>query len=456
MRLGDRARRIGVLAAVAAASLYACASPGAPPGGPPDKELPVVLKVLPESNAVNVRTPAVVLQFDEVISERSGPATSGAGSTGAAGASGLNGLLVLSPSDGRDEVLWRRTQLELRPRRGLRPNTAYRVTLLPGLVDLRGNRVTEPFSFVFSTGPTIPSGEIGGVLFDWTTGKVAANARVELFLPSDSAFRWSTRSDSSGRFRLRELAPGSYELRAWVDANNDRRISFREVSDSARVALTDTATLELYAFNRDTLPPRLEGVELLDSTAIRIKFDRGVVADWDGLGGALFGADSTPIVFAGPFVPSTRYDSLAKAQRAARDSAAKDSAAAQAATADSTPPAATGRGGEMAVPAPRPPDTVRVENTRPAPRAAAATDTAASDSGAAAADTLPPAPIFNRQVPIQQWTVPLASPLAPGTYRLRITSAPGLNGRRADAEREIRVRPPAPPAAPRDSSARRP
>ena len=62
---------------------------------------------------------------------------------------------------------------------------------------------------------------------------------------------------------------------------------------------------------------------------------------------------------------------------------------------------------------------------------------------------------FKRQVPITQWTVPLAAPLAPGTYRLRITSAPGLNGRRIDVEREIRVRPPAPTAL-RDSSARRP
>lgn len=433
------ARRVAAFAAVAA--IAACASQGMPPGGPPDAEIPQIVRLLPDSNAVNVRAPAVVIRFDEVVSERSaatpprgGAATSASGS---ASASGLAGVLLLSPSDGRDEVIWRREALELRPRRGFRPNTTYRVTLMPGLADLRGNRVTEPFSYLFSTGPSIPSGAISGVVFDWTTGKPAAHARVEVFLAPDTTFRWSTRADSLGRFRLGELADASYELRAWIDGNNDRRISFREVSDAAQVSLVDTASLELYAYVRDTLPPRLEVLELVDSTALRIRLDRGIVADWDGLGAELVGADSAVIALGGPFIPSVTYDSLARLRaQAARDSAAAaaaDSAAADTAAADTN---AAGR--EVAVPAPRPPDTVRVENTRPAQRdtAARAADSTAADS--TEADTIP-VPVFRRSVPVQQWTAPLAAPLPPGEYLFRIRGARGLNGRSVETERQLRV-----------------
>jgi len=442
-----RPRLALLVAATVAAGIGGCASQGMPPGGPPDAELPVLQRILPDSNAVRVRVPAVVLRFDEVVSERSAPTAAPGGAAAGGAATGLAGLLVLSPSDGRDEVVWRREALELRPRGGFRPNTAYRVTLLPGLADLRGNRITEPFSFVFSTGAAIPTGEVSGVLFDWTTGRPAVNARVDLFRQADTLFRWSARTDSLGRFRVRELTSGLYEVRAWVDANNDRRISFREISDAARVALSDTATLELYAYGRDTIPPRLEQVEWIDSTAIRIRLDRGIVADWDGRSAELVGADSAAIPLGGPFVPSAVYDSLARVRTAARDSAARDSVA-----------RAAQDSGDVVVPAPRPPDTVRVENTRPEPRDTVARDSVAADT--VAADTIV-RPVFKRVVPVTQWTAPLAKPLAPGLYRFRIRDARGLNGRSVNTERELRVQPPPPPRpspardrAPADSTVR--
>ena len=59
------------LKAVAAALLLlsGCANQTAPPGGPPDLAPPLVLKVSPQNNAVGAKLKAVVLQFDEVISE---------------------------------------------------------------------------------------------------------------------------------------------------------------------------------------------------------------------------------------------------------------------------------------------------------------------------------------------------------------------------------------------------
>src|SRR5690606_4773317 len=152
---------------------------------------------------------------------------------------------------------------------------------------------------------------------------------------------------------LTELNDGSYELRAWIDGNNDRRISFREVSDTAQVTLRDTASLELYAYVRDTLPPRLEIVELVDSTALRIRLDRGIVAEWDGRGAELVGADSTVIALGGPFIPSVTYDSLARLRaQAARDSAAAVADSAARAAADSANADTSAAAGEAVVTAP--------------------------------------------------------------------------------------------------------
>jgi hypothetical protein len=270
------------------------------------------------------------------------------------------------------------------------------------------------------------------VLFDWTTGRPALNARIDLYRDGDSTFRWSARSDSTGRFRVRNLEAGSYEVRAWVDANNDRRISLREISDSTRVALTDTVSLELYAYVRDTLPLRIENVEMLDSTGIRVRVDRGIVQDWDGVGATLLAADSSEIPLGGPMMASAQYDSLARLRRAAEDSIAKlatDSARADTTVTDT-----------LLVPRP-----VAADSTRPTPPAVSV------EADSIAADTLPPAPVFGRKVPEINWTVPLIAPLEPGSYRIRIRGARGLNGREIDADREFRVRE-APPPAPADTT----
>jgi hypothetical protein len=415
-----------------AAFVVACASPGIPPGGPPDAEVPQIVRITPESNAVNVRASAILVHFDEVISERPGGAAGG-------GAPGLGGLVMLSPSDGREEVNWRRTALEIKPRRGFRPNTAYRVTILPGVADLRGNVVKETTELVFSTGPEIPAGTVRGVLFDWAAGAPAARARVELSVPEDSMFRWSAQADSSGRFSVRNLAPGTYRVRAWIDANSDRRLGLGEASDTATLALSDSARLEMYAFVRDTLAPRVENIEVVDTTALRVRFDRVIAGDWDARGAVtLLEADSTPIPLRGTLIPGVRRDSLIKAALAAQDSAAQE--AADTAAAPVVPGAPARAPAAAAAPAPL--------------------DSAAlADSITAAADSIAePPPVFQRVRPHQIWVVELDSALAPGLYRLRVTGAPGLNGRSQEVEREFRVREPPPPVAadsvpPADSSA---
>lgn len=375
--------------AAAGLVLLACASPGMPPGGPPDSAPPEIVRVNPADSATDVQAKSVLIHFNEVVSERP------AGRAGSA--AGIEAIVLLSPSDGRERVAWRRTAIEITPRQGFRPNTAYRVTLLPGLADLRNNVRQERVSFTFSTGGSIPEGEVAGAVFDWVGGKVAPLAAIELFQASDTMFRWIGRADSLGRYVVPGLPDGEYLLRAWIDQNGDRRLGEREAFDSATIAVRGGTTHDLYTFTRDTLGPRLDRVDPIDSTGIRLRFDRAVAPSWEPEMSALRlqRADSSDVDL-GVMMWATRFDSLR--------AAARDSVRAMV-------------------------DTVR-----------AAVDTLAER-----------APAMARPVPATEWAARLAAPLAPGEYRLTAIGIEGMSGTRRSSERVFRIREPAPPPA--DSAA---
>jgi hypothetical protein len=404
LRLASVVTMLGVLA-------LGCASPGMPPGGPPDTNTPQIVRITPDSNAVNVQAKSAFIFFDEVVSERPGIGGGSGGRAapaGGAAGSALAAIVSLSPSDGREDVLWRRTAIEISPRRGFRPNTAYRITLLPGVADLRGNSISVATEWVFSTGPSLPRGEVQGAVFDYAAGKAAPNAQVESFAPTDTVLRWTSRADSTGWFRVRDLTAGTYRVLAYVDANNDRRLSEREAYDTSTVTIDSLGTADLYAFVRDTVPPRIEQIELVDSTALRIRFDRPVAGDWKPEGAvALFDKDSVAIPLGGALMPSAVYDSIAQVEALAATRAEADSVPTDSVPADSVP-----------------------------------ADSVPADS--IAADTIAkiPLPRFDRIAPVRQWTVRLAAPLAPGQYKVGVRGAPGLNGRSGETMRELRIREP--------------
>lgn len=408
MRSRRAAARLALVAAgmVAATLVPACASPGMPPGGPPDDAPPALVRVTPESGAVNVRARSVLLRFDEVLSERPG----GAPGRGTGSALGLGGVVIVSPGDGRERVHWRRNALEVEPRGGFRPNTAYRITVLPGLADLRGNVLEVPLEVVFSTGAEIPTGTIEGVVFDWVAGRTATGALVQAHRGTDSTLRWTAKADSLGRYVLRDLGPGAYVVRGFIDQDNDREPDEREAFDTLTVTIAgivaDTGSKDLYAFVHDTLGPRIETVQA-DSLSLRVRLDRPVATDWtpDSAAFVLLRADSSRVAL-GSWMPAMRLDSLLAVERERADSAAR-AADTTAARADSA------------------------AAVRPAPQVRA--------------DTSSLAPRFARPVPVREWAVRLPSPLTPGTYRLKTAGIRGMGGTSRESDREftIRERPPA-------------
>ena len=262
--------------------LAGCAQTGALPGGPTDRNPPRLLRVTPDSNATNVRGNGVGFEFDEVVSERP------------RNAPGLAELFIVSPSRGPSSVSWRRTRVEIRPRGGLRANTTYTVRMLPGMVDLDNNVDSTGVTVVFSTGPSLATGQISGRVFDWVAARPAARAVVHAILLPDS-LQYGTEADSSGAFTITHLPPGQFLLRGLIDGNRNGIVDGRELFDSITITLADSFRRDMLAAVRDSLGSGLATADLRDSLMLRLALDRPL----DTL-----------------FVPSSRYFSIRGADSA--------------------------------------------------------------------------------------------------------------------------------------------
>ena len=226
-----------------------------------DTQAPQVVKIAPDSGRTGVTPREVVFRFDEVVSERPASAAS------------LNALFLISPRDGDPRVDWNRQEIAIRPRRGWKANTAYTITMLPGIGDLRNNIRNTGVVTIFSTGPTIPSGRITGTLFNWADARTLPRALVQARPVSDTTIVYVTSTDSVGNFTLATLGPGGYNVRGISDDNNNRGLDPREPWDSVTVQLADSANVELLAFVRDSIGARIQTVNLDDSVTVRVNFD---------------------------------------------------------------------------------------------------------------------------------------------------------------------------------------
>ncbi|HSB53346.1 MAG TPA: Ig-like domain-containing protein, partial [Gemmatimonadales bacterium] len=216
-------------AALALLALIACAKMGAPPGGPPDKVAPKLLATVPESVGVYPGWKRdVEFRFDEIVSEGSSP-------NQGLGTGDLEKLILLSPSSKVPVIHWHRDRITVRPKEGWKPNRVYRIELLPGIADLRRNRLDTTTVLTFSTGGAVPTDTLRGLAIDWVQGRVAVGALVELILRPDSLV-YRAITDSAGRFDVGPLPSGEYLVYGVIDQNHDQRRGRRESYDSAVVA----------------------------------------------------------------------------------------------------------------------------------------------------------------------------------------------------------------------------
>lgn len=388
-----------VVASVIAAGATACANQGPPPGGRPDLEPPLVLAITPAPMATVQKVRAVELKFDEVVSETP------------KGVRNLSDLVFISPKSGTPQVSWGRNKIDIKPSKGWKPNTVYSVQIKPGLVDLRGNSIDTSIRVVFSTGIPIPDTRVQGVAFDWGQGKGLASAVVEAVAPDSTTYQ--AVADANGRYDLRNVPPGPYQLRAYGDKNGNRTLDPLEIWDAMYITVVQNTIAEFYAFQHDTVGLRIAEITVLDSNrVVKVTFDKpyNTTQQFTNESVRILTKDSLPLGIKS--IQTTRQkefqDSL-KA-RAAIDSVERVERAKN----DSLPPAVRARNDSLAKV--RKADSVAaVERQKREAARIAARDAAQRSRGrnarpVAPADTLPP-PKMNRPTAYSEIFITLDSAL---------------------------------------------
>lgn len=227
-----------------------------------DQRPPVVIHTEPDTFAVLLDLNGRLrFDFDERISES---VTDG----------GLDAAVTVSPVTGDVRVSHGRSSLTVWLEGGFRPGLVYRITLLPVLSDLFGNRMRDAFEIVFSTGgDSVPTATLAGEVWDRLSG-VGINGAVVRAVGADSLVHLG-RADDQGVFALRYLPAGDFVLTAFQDTDRDSDVGARESQGSAPASLAsgDTLLVDIPLLAPDSTPAVAGVGRALDSVTIVVEFD---------------------------------------------------------------------------------------------------------------------------------------------------------------------------------------
>lgn len=234
---------LGSLFVVAAALLLAaCASIGRPEGGPRDMTPPVMVSSTPAPGSVNVSNGRIDIIFDENIT-LDDP---------------MNKIVVSPPQKKQAQISSNGRRVRITLRDTLRDSTTYTVDLADAVRDLNEGNILDGLAIDFSTGPSIDTLMISGIVFEGRTLEPAQGMIVGVYSTpvADTALTTLpmeriTKTNALGRFTIRNLKPGSYRVFAINDLNHDfhwdrsEDIAFldRDISPSTMaIEVTDTFT----------------------------------------------------------------------------------------------------------------------------------------------------------------------------------------------------------------------
>lgn len=206
----------GILGVILIFILAACASIGHPSGGEYDYTPPVYVKSNPAIGSRNVAASRISIDFDENVQVED-----------------VMTKVVVSPAQKAIPSITangRRITVDIRD--SLIPNTTYTIDFSDAIRDLNEGNVLDGFAIDFSTGDSIDSLRISGMVFEARTLEPAQGMLVGVYSNlSDTALRTLpmeriARTNQLGQFTIRGLRPGEYRIFAINDVNRDYHWAF--------------------------------------------------------------------------------------------------------------------------------------------------------------------------------------------------------------------------------------
>ena len=234
---------------LAAFLLGSCARMGQPDGGWYDETPPRIMGAAPADKGTNVKNRKISIFFDEFIQIENA----------------TEKVVVSPPQLETSEIVASGKRIRIELLDSLKPNTTYTIDFSDAITDNNENNPLGNYTYSFSTGDAIDTLEVSGKVLQAKDLEPVKGILVGLYNDlSDTAFTTKpmlrvSRTDGSGRFVIKGVAPGTYRVYALQDA--DGNYLFNQKS-------------EMLAFSQEKIVPSFKPDVRQDTTwidSLRIK-----------------------------------------------------------------------------------------------------------------------------------------------------------------------------------------
>ncbi len=218
MRKGKRQLLFVLLAPMlllCASLITSCARMGQPDGGWYDDDPPRVVSSVPASQATGVTAKRISILFDEYIKV----------------ADATNNVIVSPPQLEMPEIKAAGKRIIVDLKDSLKSNTTYTIDFSDAISDNNEGNPMGNYTFTFSTGERIDTFEVAGNVIEASNLEPVKGILVGMYDDlSDTAFQKKplmrvARTDGSGRFVIKGVAPGEYRVYALQDADGNYQFS---------------------------------------------------------------------------------------------------------------------------------------------------------------------------------------------------------------------------------------
>jgi len=247
--------------------ISSCANQLPPGGGPQDKTPPEIVFVYPSNGTVNFSDDHLELEFSEYVTK-----------------STVQEAIFISPAiEGTLEYDWSGTSVKILLPGKLKEDVTYIVTVGTNVEDINNkNKITQPYSFAFSTGAKIDRGIIQGKVYTEKPQGImmfAYPVADTVINPTLHKPKYISQTGINGEFQLLGLAFANYRVFAIEDAFNDLVYNIGDDSYGnpyADVAISEIDSvfhgLNFFMSKEDTAKPRMLSATMTDRFHIVIEF----------------------------------------------------------------------------------------------------------------------------------------------------------------------------------------
>ncbi|HET7178541.1 MAG TPA: Ig-like domain-containing protein [Chryseosolibacter sp.] len=197
--------------------LCSCARQSAPTGGPKDTIPPVVVKTIPQNEAINFKGKELQLLFSEDVILNT-----------------PKEQLIITPAIGKDyKITYRKNIVTLTFDQPLKDSTTYTFNFRDAVQDITEKNPVKNLQLALSTGSYIDSLSISGTIYDLLRGKVIEDATAALHTENDTFSIFEdptvifTKTSKQGTFKISHLKPDKYFIYAINDKNRNLVVNSR-------------------------------------------------------------------------------------------------------------------------------------------------------------------------------------------------------------------------------------